>query len=196
VSRTCTKKEKLLLYAHQMLGPSEDSPVRAHLAGCAPCREIVESHKNLSTVLDEWKAPESWPWFDARLRAAIAKDVPPRVMLSRWNFNLRRWTPVLGMAAVTVFAVCAMLLVNRGSKTQVSARQPSSLTAQRESRFAGSTGQAGSAQIVDQPASEHSGIGMEEPKAAESTQAEDDEMLSNFDVLSELPRPQSKQVDN
>jgi anti-sigma factor RsiW len=189
--------EKLLLYAHQMLEPSEELSVRAHLAGCPRCRETVESYEDLSAVLDEWKAPESSPWFDARVRAAIAASEPRAAILNRWSFNLRRWPAVLGMAAISVLAVCAMLLVNHGSRTQQTpARRPSSLTAQRGSRITRAGEQDTSTQVAHQASSEHSGIGTEEPNAAESTQAEDDEMLSSFDVLSELPKPQNKQMNN
>ena len=67
----CLETEKLIGYAYRLMDESAASEVRAHLGECPRCREIVEQHGRLDAVLNEWKAAEPTPGFDARVRQAV-----------------------------------------------------------------------------------------------------------------------------
>ena len=67
----CLETEKLISYAYRLMDEPAASEVRAHLGECSRCREIVEQYGRLDAVLDEWKAAEPTPEFDARVRQAV-----------------------------------------------------------------------------------------------------------------------------
>ncbi len=45
--------------------------VAAHMAGCAECRKELEELQATFALLDDWKAPEPSPYFDAKLHARL-----------------------------------------------------------------------------------------------------------------------------
>src|SRR5579872_5105167 len=68
----CNDREKLFEFVEHMLKPRETEVVESHVAGCAECGRIVEEYQKLDAALDDWKAAEPTPWFDARVRASAA----------------------------------------------------------------------------------------------------------------------------
>lgn len=185
----CFERERLMSYATRLLDPAEASKVEAHLAGgCETCRAVVNEYRTLDSVLDEWKPAEPSPWFDARLRAAMAPRGSEKrgflTALTPWP----RWIPAVAAALVVMVSLVAIRVhrTHVGSalagKTQASVSQPG-----------GATVGAAPPPSTVQPGSVEAGT-------AETAQqaAEDDEMLANFDILSELPAPpqQGTQVDN
>lgn len=188
----CFEREQLMSYATRLLDPAEASKVGAHLAGgCETCRAVVNEYRTLDSVLEEWKPAEPSPWFDARLRAAMASQGSEKRGFLGFDWRALtpwpRWIPALA-AALAVMVSLVAVRVHRthvgsalAGKTQASMSQPSGVAA----------GTAPAARTVQ--------AGSEEAGTAEAAQqaAEDDEMLANFDILSELPAPpQGSQVDN
>jgi anti-sigma factor ChrR (cupin superfamily) len=68
----CLDQEQLFAYAHRLLEQREEETARAHVDTCPRCRAALEEYARLDAVLDEWKPSEPSPWFDARLRQALA----------------------------------------------------------------------------------------------------------------------------
>ena len=206
----CFKKEQLMAYATKLLEPAEEARIQAHLAGgCEKCRAMVKQYRAVDSVLEEWKPAEPSPWFDARLRAAIgagasgASGGRPRGALgpewARWT----RWlTPTLAAALVLVVSMVAVHV----GRTGHFGKGAENTIAQRGSTPAvNPPGQAGQVGQTGQPEAGITALGRsvvptgrEEPGAVDAAQtAEDDDMLANFDVLSELPAPaQSDKVEN
>lgn len=192
----CFEKERLLAYATKLLEPAEEAKVDAHLAGgCETCNAVVWEYRALDSVLDEWKPAQPSPWFDARLRTALASGRPARTAGGFLGFDRARWsrwlTPALAAALVVVVSVVAVRVRRTG----------------HPGTGAGNTiAQQGPAQAVNPPSKGGGEVqgpqavqpGSEEPRATNAAQAvDDDEMLTNFDVLSELPAPQSSdKVEN
>jgi len=67
----CLEREQLFAFAHGMLETRQAAEVRAHLAGCAACQEVVTEYLRLDSALDEWKPVEPSAGFDARVRQAV-----------------------------------------------------------------------------------------------------------------------------
>ena len=192
----CFEKERLLGYATKLLEPAEEAKVHAHLAsGCETCSAAVKEYRSLDSVLDEWKAVEPSPWFDARLRTAIAAGSRARTAGGFLGFDWARWsqwlTPALAAALVVVVSVVAVRVRRTG----------------HPGVGAGNTiAQQGPASAVNPPSQGGGAVqgpqavqpGPEEPGATDAAQAaDDDDMLTNFDVLSELPAPPpSDKVEN
>src|SRR5579863_7654803 len=188
----CFERELLMSYATRLLDLAEASKVEAHLAGgCETCRAVVNEYHTLDSVLEEWKPAEPSPWFDARLRAAIASRGSEKRGFRGFEWRALtpwpRWIPALAAAQVVMVSVVAVGVqrdhVGSGNarKTQASMSQPGGTTV-------GALRGPGTVQA-----------GSEEAGTAETAQqaAQDDEMLTNFDILSELPAPpQGSQVDN
>ena len=80
--------------------------VRAHLGECPRCREIVEQHGRLDAVLDEWKAAEPTPGFDARVRQAVEARQARR---AAWGFWGGDWARGLALAALGVLIIAGVV---------------------------------------------------------------------------------------
>jgi hypothetical protein len=192
----CFERELLMAYATRLLDPAAASKVEAHLAGgCEACRAVVNEYRTLDSVLEEWKPAEPSPWFDARLRAALAVRAPRKrgFLGFDWGALTRhRWlAPALAAALVVAVSVVAV----RVHRTHVG----SAIAQETQPSISQSGSQSGGAATGTTPAPSSVQSGSEEAGAGETAQqaAEDDEMLSNFDILSELPAPpQGSQVDN
>ena len=195
----CFEKEQLMAYATKLLEPAEEAEVQAHLAGgCETCRAMVKHYRAVESVLGEWKPTEPSPWFDARLRAAIASGASSGrargALASEWGRRTRWLTPTLAAALVVVVSVVAVHVgrtghFGKGAGNTIA--QQGSKPAVNPPSQAGQTGITASGQSIVRG-------GREEPGAADAARAaEDDDMLANFDVLSELPAPpQSDKVEN
>ncbi len=75
--------------------------VEAHLAGCRDCTETVESIRATMNLLDEWKAPETSPYWDVRMQARLREE--QQKAASGWLQWLRR--PALSLAAALCLVV-------------------------------------------------------------------------------------------
>jgi anti-sigma factor RsiW len=191
----CVGKQQLFAYATGMLDADEERRVKAHLSTCPGCRETVQSYFGLEALLDVWKAPEPSPWFDARLRSALKDGQAPR---SSWKPLGLRWVsgflsdsahwliPTLTMA-VLILTATTLVRVHRSDRGVQSANHSAEMNAQNEA----------SADMLDEGGSQHS-VRPAAPRTDEGPTAQDDEMLANFDVLSELPIPrkQNDPADN
>ena len=191
----CFEKERLLAYATRLLEPAEEAKVHAHLAsGCETCNGVVKEYRALDSVLEEWKRAEPSPWFDTRLRRALAAGSRAGTAGGFLGFDWARWsrwlTPALAAALVVVVSVVAVGVRRTG----------------HPGVGAGNTiAQQGPAPAVNPPSQGGGAVqgpqavqpGSEEPGMDAAQTADDDDMLTNFDVLSELPAPPpSDKVEN
>ena len=79
----------LIEYLGGTLDPARTAELEQHMEGCADCRGLV----NVWTALEEWKAPEVSPDFDARLYARIAEAERTPWWRKTW------WKPAVPLAA-------------------------------------------------------------------------------------------------
>jgi hypothetical protein len=180
---SCVEREKLFAYSRHLLEPSEEGEVGAHVSGCSHCRGIAEQYQKLEAVLEEWKPVEPSPWFDVRLRAAVERAEAPS---AGWLglLGIRRLVPAL--AAVLV--VVGLVVVLRQS------RHASAPALSQVGQKA--TAAAASAQAPAQPEASEAEAGQEELSLYRNLPIlEDYDLLTDFEVLSELPKSE-KQVDN
>ena len=84
--------------------------MRAHLGECPRCREIVEQHGRLDALLDEWKAAEPTPGFDARVRQAVEAQQARR---EAWGFWGREWARGLALASLGVLIIAGVVWFTR-----------------------------------------------------------------------------------
>jgi hypothetical protein len=167
----CLDEEQIFAYAQHLLEPGEEDKVRSHVEPCSVCGQTALRYQKLDAVLDEWKPVEPSDWFDARVRAAVASDPSAR---SGFTFFGLRWAQVLAPACLVLLIVAGSLIVSRRRP----APSPRPATQQ-----------------IAQPASAPSVQVEEELTLYENLpvlEDEDYEMLSNFDVLSKLPRGEKK----
>jgi predicted anti-sigma-YlaC factor YlaD len=185
----CIEREQLFAYVHKLLEPREEQEVQGHLGRCSACRGTVAECQKLDDLLSEWKPTEPSPWFDARVRTAVALDdrAPSRHLLlgPRWS----RWlAPAL--VAVTVVVTSVVILRVRGAheSRQGVAQQPTQGTQPLAVA-------QGSKHAPRNPRAQ-ADKGEEELSLYENLPVlEDYDMLANFDVLSELPKGDRKVVD-
>jgi anti-sigma factor RsiW len=176
----CFEREHLFAYAGKMLEARDEIEVRAHLAECAACRKVVEGYRQLDELLDLWQPTAPSPWFDARVRAAVAAgELRSASFWGRLLAGLgwRRW---LAPALVVIMVVASAVIVQR---------RPGLLS--RSGAHVGGASQASRANVPSQVGTPEEG---EEGTTRAST-VDDYDMLANFDVLSELPKPGGKVVD-
>ena len=105
-------------------------PVVRHVAGCARCREQVESLRGMLTEAARVEVPEPsplfWEHFTARVRDAVAAEpIPERGWAGAWN-----WRPWAAVAVVTLLV--GMVTLSRepqfttpGADTSVTVTGPS-----------------------------------------------------------------------
>ena len=158
----CNDREKLFEFVEHMLKPREEEAVQSHVAGCSECGRIVEEYQKLHVTLDDWKAAEPTPWFDARVRASAASSGVEA-----------RGFPIMGRMRTLAVGVLSLFLVV-GSFVAVHRYRL------RENAMANqiwNNGQ-GPAFTADQEVKMYENLPV----------LEDYDMLANFDVLSELPQ--------
>src|SRR5271165_3644488 len=82
----------------------------AHLAGCSACTGKMEELRKTMALLDEWRAPESSPYFDVRLQARLREEMAkPQVGWVQW---FRR--PVLAAALTLLMGLGVGMFFVRG----------------------------------------------------------------------------------
>jgi hypothetical protein len=197
---SCLERERLFAFAHGMLDAQEEAADRAHVAECARCQQVVEEFARLDNVLDEWQPVEPSPWFDARLRAALAVQGE-----SGWRKTLgaMQWARWLVPAAVVAALVLALMVMRQSTPPpQPVARQnspvekaaPAPEAARPEARR--ESAPAVQAQNPSAPANPVVQVRRDETAPEDDLRVlEDFDMLANFDVLSELP-PREARVAN
>jgi anti-sigma factor RsiW len=82
---------------------SADRAVEVHLAGCAACRDRVDSHRAMWSALDRWEAPPVSTDFNRRLYARIESED----RRSRW------WQQPLAAAAALVIVAGTAWMINQ-----------------------------------------------------------------------------------
>ena len=167
----CPDREQLFAYAHRMLDSPEHGAAREHVENCAVCGQIVMEFQKLDTVLDEWQSVAPSDWFDARVRAAVAAEVPTP---SRFTLFGLRWAQVLSPACLVLLLVVASLMLSRTRETKSTLRSTQPIT--EPARIPATRVEEELTLYKDLPVLED----------------EDYEMLANFEILSELPRGEKK----
>ena len=178
----CIGREELLACVLRQLEPRKEREVRAHVAACARCLGVLESYQKLDAVLDEWKPQDPSPWFDARLRQALAgADVREPWRVWAWlAWTQWSWVQISVVVLMVVAATLAVVRLHQfsngpGSALKSELSQPSQ------------TGRVTSAQPQSSIA------GQEDLSLYENLPVlEDYDMLANFDLLSELPKGTKK----
>ena len=91
-------------------GASVSPAIDEHIHGCAECAQKLAEFRQTMSLLDEWKAPEVSPYFDARLQARLREAEEPRT-LGAWlrdaisPFTATGRRVALGIAMVLLLGV-------------------------------------------------------------------------------------------
>jgi hypothetical protein len=72
-----------------------------HLRDCAECSGQLEAFRQTMTLLDEWQAPESSPYFDVRLQARLREEMA-KPAAAGWLHWWRK--PVLALSLAVAMA--------------------------------------------------------------------------------------------
>ncbi len=189
----CFDREQLFSYASHLLEAREEEEIRAHLEECSGCRKVLAEYERLDAVLDEWKPAEPSPWFDARLRHALAEQDSKRSAKPFWGLG---WARVLALVSLIAIVV-GLLLVDHAQRSgnvqpqmarqapavqKVSPEQPREMAKSTPSpEVPHPTAQTPGAQSAQAPS-----------RAAassdnDSLSLDDYDIVANFEALSELP---------
>ncbi|MGA3326766.1 MAG: zf-HC2 domain-containing protein [Terriglobia bacterium] len=190
----CLDTEKLIRYAYRLTDESAASEVRAHLGECPHCRGIVEQHGRLDALLDEWKAADPSPGFDARVRQAVEAQKARREGRGFWGWE---WARGLALASLGVLIVAGVVWFTRShawvsnSSSMATRQSPQASGPQTPGQVAKLPSPTVTARTGVKPAQAASA---NKPAGAfpnddKDTQAlEDYDLAANFDLLSELPK--------
>ena len=200
----CFEREQLFAYGHRLLAAREEEQVRVHVSECGACRAVVKEYGKLDTLLDGWRPAEPSPWFDARVRAAIAAETAkPYRSRSPFSLGWVRWlAPALGVVLVLA-ATLAVWWSRRSLERPVTqpvvsspaSRAPQNVVTPAPVLVPAPTPQMARTQPVETPRPVTAAVkaGEDELGLYENlTVLEDYDLLANFDVLSELPRGEKK----
>ena len=97
---THLREEEYIPYLDQRLEAPERTRVDNHLAACDVCRTRLDEMRSLMGVLDEWKAAETSPSFDATLRARLEEEKSRRT-----GWFVFRPAYAVALAAVVLLAL-------------------------------------------------------------------------------------------
>jgi hypothetical protein len=201
----CGEREKLFAYGHRFLAAREQEEVGAHVAGCAACRAVVEEYGKLDTLLDGWQPSEPSPWFEARMRAAIAAE-SARAQRSR-SIVARGWARWLAPALGLVLVLTASFVVWRGRRPpQPSVTPPAASLPAAPQVPQNVVTPAPAPATLPLPAPQMARTQpVQTPSAAQASAAEEDlnlyrnltvleeyDLFANFEVLSELSKGETK----
>jgi len=189
----CPELERLIQFAYCLLEKEEIAQVSAHLSDCARCRELVSGYQRLDKVMDEWKVGEPSPWFDARVRHAVGGTTATGESLVFWGLG---WVKALALASLVILVVAgATWVAHRHPTAPIVATAPSPPPApQKPAETPPEVAQAKPVIIKPAPESQAAPEPVVESESASVAVEEsggtvnDDELLSNFDVLSELQK--------
>ena len=171
----CVEREEIFALAKSMLSGRKERTVRVHVESCPACRQVFEGYRGLDSLLEEWK-PETGPspWFDARVRAAVARAEADRPSYGFFGHTWIYWLAVPVLAALLVIAGVAVL---------------HNLALHPVARPMAVVARAVPAQ-ASRPA-----IPAQSKMDENLSVLEDYDMLSSFDVISELPKGNNKIAD-
>ena len=194
---SCMEREQLFALAHGMLDVQEEAAARAHLAECARCRQAVEEFARLDAVLDEWKPAEPSPWFDTRLRAALAVETEGGWRKTLAAMQWGRW--LVPAAVVTALVLVFMVMRQSTPPPQPVARhapavqQTTPAPDAAQPQAGREPGPAVQAQNAPAPTNLATLERKDETTPEDGLEVlEDFDMLANFEVLSELPQRETR----
>jgi hypothetical protein len=175
----CLEREKIFALAQQMLSGREQQETSAHIESCANCRNLLRTYQHLDVVLDEWSpAAQPSPWFDTRLRAALAAQAERRQ--SFWAPSWSRWMAAPALASLLL--VASIVVLRQGSLVN----HPLSHAATKAAVVtAPAPASVAKAQVTDNELKMYQNLPV----------LEDYDMLADFDVISELPKGTHKIAD-
>ena len=176
----CIEHGKLFAFSQEMLSGSDQHQVKSHLERCESCRAVFQAYQKVDAVLNEWSPVAEWsPWFDARLRAALVREQERR---SRGflGLNWARWMAAPALASLLLVAGVMVLLNGQ------LARHP---------QRGGMTAHAVPVKTVEMPVAPGQAASQELKMYQNLPVLEDYDMLTNFDVISELPQGSHKIAD-
>jgi predicted anti-sigma-YlaC factor YlaD len=175
----CPERENIFALSQGMLAEREARQAKAHLQECLSCRNVYQGYLRLDSVLDGWTAPaEPSPWFDARLRAALASAKPTSRSpgLRIWGLAWTRWVE---LSALTAMLLAAVVL----TRSHLLSRHHQAAPVVTE------VAQSTKAAAVQSEATQELKMYQNLPVL------EDYDMLADFEVISELPKGNSKVAD-
>lgn len=176
----CLQRETLFAFSQHMLEPRAEAAVKLHLTVCDACRAAAAEYRQLDEALSAWPQVEPSPWFDARMRAAVARAAAAP---ARWSFRRLRWIAPATAALMVALAVVVL-------RPRHSANAP---TAQASRRGVPAAAPAPQAALESANPPETAD---QELKLYENLPVlENYDMLADFDVLSELPQSPAKSAD-
>jgi hypothetical protein len=171
----CVEREEIFALAQGMLSGRQERKIKAHVEGCTGCRQVFEGYRRLDSVLEEWSpAAEPSPWFDARVRAAVASVDPAPPSFGFFGLAWNRWLAAPALAALLVVAGTVVLRTPSLHPVARPEAVPASVAAARAKVPA-----------VNQKSKMDENLSV----------LEDYDMLSSFDVISELPKGNNKLAD-
>lgn len=191
----CLNREQLFACAHHLLEQREEAAVQAHVEACERCRAALAEEQQIDALLDEWKPAEPSPWFDARVRQAVASSQQVGFFGAGW----RRWAAAGALAILVGVGVWAWRRAPRPAETNPPvAREvvPQQNPAQTPPTVAQAQSAARRVPNADSQAKRLAPQPGDELNPDDDLKAlEDYDLIANFDVLSEIPRGGTK-VDN
>jgi anti-sigma factor RsiW len=197
----CLETERLISYAYHLMDEPAASEVRVHLEECPRCREIVEQYGRLDAVLSEWKTAEPTPGFDARVRQALEAQQAGRAAWGFWGWS---WARGLALASLGVLIIAGVVWFTQ-SHRRVSS--PSQVAARQVQQVGGPQTPAPMASLRSPGVKLHADVRpaetAAEPQSATSSLTEDKDaqaledydLAANFDLLSEIPKGETRVVN-
>jgi anti-sigma factor RsiW len=89
----------------EMMSGENPPQAVAHLRTCEACSKELESLRSTMALLDEWKAPEPSPYFDAKLRARLNAEPEPARGWRAWLAPVSGWKPAMAVAMAALMVV-------------------------------------------------------------------------------------------
>lgn len=96
-------------------GSAPGAEQKQHLDACAGCAGKLAELRQTMALLDEWKAPETSPYFDARLRARLREEVKQARGVWGWLRSPAFLRPAAA-AAFTLILAAGVSLYNYSGK--------------------------------------------------------------------------------
>lgn len=197
----CLESEKLIGYAYRLTDEAATAQVRAHLSECSRCRAIVQQYGRLNAALSEWKVDEPTLGFDARVRQAIEAQQAGRRAWGFWGWQWARGLALAALGAVMVVSAAWFAHHRTGIShaPQVAARHPQPAPGKpAPPEIATLHSPAVPARAARRPVqvageAQTSGVGLNADKVTQAL--EDYDLAANFDLLSELPKSESRVVN-